>query len=302
MANKKASTYFHRLKNAVLIFVEKLILKPFIKEVEIHDTETTLLHILKNKCSVSRYGDGELNQSWSKYNIGFQQHNLELSKKLRDLLHNSTNAPNHIICLPFPYNETKHLTARAASFWIKLRIKHKLLYFKKLPRIQYFDTQCTRLYMDYADKSKTEHFFNIWKQIWHDQNVCIIEGVKSRLGVGNDLFNTARSLKRILVPEANAFNVYDKILNAAVENCSKTDLILLAIGPTATVLSFDLAKLGYWAIDIGHIDIEYEWFKMSAAKKTAINNKYVNEVAFKGSECILDGEYENSIIAKIEAE
>ena len=30
-------------------------------------------------------------------------------------------------------------------------------------------------------------------------------------------------------------------------------------------------------MDLGHIDIEYDWFLMKAEKKVPIKNKYVNE-------------------------
>ena len=134
------------------------------------------------------------------------------------------------------------------------------------------------------------------EKIWHDQNVYIIEGTHSRLGVGNNLFENVKNLKRILVPAVNAFDSYDEILSSAIKNCAKSDLILLAIGPTATILSFDLAKLGYWAIDIGHIDIEYEWFKKQATRKVPVKNKYVNEANYAGQDNLQDKSYEDSII------
>ena len=37
----------------------------------------------------------------------------------------------------------------------------------------------------------------------------------------------------------------------------KKYLILLSFGPAATVISYDLCKLGYQAIDIGHTDRDY---------------------------------------------
>ena len=43
-------------------------------------------------------------------------------------------------------------------------------------------------------------------------------------------------------------------------------------------MAYDLYKLGYQAIDAGHIDIEYEWFLRKATKRIPIINKYVNEV------------------------
>ena len=58
----------------------------------------------------------------------------------------------------------------------------------------------------------------------------------------------------------------------------KSYLVLLALGPTSTVLAYDLCKLWYQAIDDGHIDIEYEWFLRKVTKKIKIRNKYVNEI------------------------
>lgn len=75
---------------------------------------------------------------------------------------------------------------------------------------------------------------------------------------------------------------------------------MLAIGPTATVLAYDLYKLGYQAIDIGHIDIEYEWFLMKAENKVVVKNKYVAEVP-KGDKVGNENskEYLKQIICKI---
>lgn len=72
------------------------------------------------------------------------------------------------------------------------------------------------------------------------------------------------------------------------------------MGPTATVLAFDLHKLGYQAIDIGYADIEYEWFLRKATKKESILGKYTNEA--NGSlviESKIDESYSKQIIATI---
>ena len=137
-------------------------------------------------------------------------------------------------------------------------------------------TFITRFYIDFKDKSKVPDYIKKLKLIWDKKDILIIEGEKSRLGVGNDLFNNSKSIKRILCPAANAFNVYDKIIDEA-RKIDKSILILLALGPTSTVLAYDLYKLGYQVIDIGHIDIEYEWFLRNATEKIQIDNKYVNE-------------------------
>ena len=72
----------------------------------------------------------------------------------------------------------------------------------------------------------------------------------------------------------------------------KNVLILIALGPSATVLAYDLSKIGYQAIDIGHADIEYEWFIRRAISKIAIEYKDVNEAK--------NGLYDKSCISRDE--
>ena len=159
---------------------------------------------------------------------------------------------------------------------------------------KYGNSFISRPYFDWKDKKQCAKWFNSLKKIWDNRNVVFIEGNKSRLGFKNDLFNNAKSIKRILCPAKNAFDSYDKILKVA-KNQSKDTLILIALGPTATVLANDLAGLGYWAIDI-----EYEWFKMGATEKVAIGNKYTNEAV--GGDIVnndIDEEFKNQIIAEI---
>ena len=55
-------------------------------------------------------------------------------------------------------------------------------------------------------------------------------------------------------------------------------LILIALGPTATVLAYDLSKFGYWAIDIGHVDMEYLWMKHKVKEKIPLKGRVLNEV------------------------
>lgn len=143
---------------------------------------------------------------------------------------------------------------------------------------QYYSSDITRFYIDFRDKKGVPNYIKKLKRIWDKRDIIIIEGEKSRLGIGNDLFNNCKSIKRILCPSRNAFNVYNKIINKVVNNINKNNLILLALGPTATALAFDLYKLGYQAIDVGHIDIEYEWFLKNATIKFQVENKYVAEV------------------------
>ena len=80
----------------------------------------------------------------------------------------------------------------------------------------------------------------------------------------------------------------------------KDSLILIALGPTATILSYDLYKLGFQAVDIGHIDIEYEWFLQGAQVKSIVKNKYNYEAnGIIKDDDFKDEKYESQILSII---
>ena len=62
-------------------------------------------------------------------------------------------------------------------------------------------------------------------------------------------------MKRILCPSENAFLLYRKI-NYEFQRLktAKNTLILISLGPAPSVLTYDIYKMGYQAIDIGHSD------------------------------------------------
>ena len=152
--------------------------------------------------------------------------------------------------------------------------------------------------MDFARKEDSARWFHDMKGIWDNRDIVFIEGEKSRLGVGNDLFDNARSIRRILCPPRDAFERLEDIKREACK-VEKGALFLIALGPTATVLAYDLFKAGYQAIDAGHVDVEYEWWRMGAKRKVKLERKYVNETAI-GSEVADAGEeYRKQIIAQI---
>ena len=119
-----------------------------------------------------------------------------------------------------------------------------------------------------------------FKTIWNNRNILTIEGDKTRLGFQNNLFDNAKSIKRIICPAENAFKVYKKLFNYIINlNIDKDTLILISLGPTATILTYDIIKYGLknQVIDFGHFDIQYEYYLRNAKKRIRLSNKYVNE-------------------------
>lgn len=258
-------------------YIKVSIIKRRFRRINILSSEDSIRYIIDNRCSVSRYGDGELGLMYGR-SIGFQKVDERLSSLLNHVLR-ATDAPNHIVGIPFPLKSTSKLTEKSREFWdyFVLRYSDEVLPKLSTKRV-YLDTQLSRFYSIYKDKQYAKQIFDLLRQIWQNQDIVIIEGVLTRSGVGNDLYDNAKSIARILGPAENAISMYDKMLETIKEQVSKDKLILLCYGPTATILAYDLAKLGYWAIDLGHIDIEYEWYRLGTDEKVAIQGKYTNEV------------------------
>ena len=262
--------------------------------------EETLDEIINNNKSISRFGDGELNLIFG-FKIRFQKYDKILSKRLCDIL--QTNEKDFLIGMPDQLNfeNIDKYTDGSKKFWAKWIKKNIFKLILKLnEKKTYYSSYITRFYILYKDKSKVYKYVEKLKKIWIKKDIVIIEGQQSRLGVNNSLFDNVKSIKRILCPSKNAFNIYDKILNLALK-IEKNKLILLALGPTATVLAYDLYKAGYQVIDIGHVDIEYEWFIRNSTKITRIPNKYVNEIKNGNINIanVTDNEYYNQIIEQI---
>lgn len=262
------------------------------------DFETVEL-IVRDKKSVSRFGDGEISWILGTQKGSFQNGSEILSKRLSEVL--SSNLDNLLICLPYTLNEVKGLDLNAKHFWTRIMHYQRFHIFHYINTNVYGNSLFTRPYMIYKDKKGAEEKFKKIKLIWENRDIVMIEGSFTFFGIGNDLLDNANSIRRIIAPHENAFDKYNEILSE-VKKLEKTSLILLALGPTATILAYDLTKLGYQAIDIGHVDIEYEWFLRKTKRKISITGKYVNEVNNKIDNNFINQtnvQYSESIIAKI---
>ncbi len=253
--------------------------------------------------SISRYGDGELSLTYKKKKSGinYQEDNEILRNRLTEIL--KSDLDKHLVAIPRPFVKIDDLILGEAYFWSKYYYTNKSNLNKYLEKEKvYYDAMISRFYMPYLDKKDCQKVVEKLIMLFKDKNILIIEGESTRFGLGNKLLKSSRTVRRILCPSKNAFKVYDKILKR-IRIEDKNNIVLMALGPTATILAYDLAKEGYQAIDVGHMDIEYEWYLMGADKKVDIKNKAVNEVSGVKDKEIEDEElrkiYKEQIIDRI---
>lgn len=267
---------FNKVKMNIFYILNNL--TKYVIPIKVKSIDVSIDTLLRGRMSLARFGDGEL-AIMNGRNIGFQDSTLELKEKLKYIIRAEDN--NFMVAIPGPLKEIdSNFTEYAKTCWENHLQDGRISWIKYIKlRKEYYNALLTRFYMDYNNKENTVKWIGNIKKLWSNREIVIIEGDESKLGIGNDLFADTKSIKRILAPSKNAFSKYDEILNVVKKNISKDKLILIALGPTATVLAYDLFKLGYQAIDIGHIDIEYEWYLRGATEKIKIPNKFVNEVS-----------------------
>ncbi len=258
---------------------------------QIMSEKETIDEIVNNKKSISRFGDGEFGIMFGVARWRFQKNDSKLAERLRQVV--TSNESNILIGINNFYGDLSHRTdsdADGIRSYITPEIRAQHMELLKLDR-KYAHACISRAVSWEMVKEQ--------KRIWDGKDCVFIEGDKTRMGVGNDLFDNTKSIQRILCPAESAFDVYDDIL-AVAEKLPKDKTILIALGPTASVLAYDLAQRGYHAIDIGHVDISYEWLLRNNGRKIAVKNKYNNEWP-EGYvvEDIHDLIYESQIIANL---
>ncbi|MBO5143173.1 MAG: SP_1767 family glycosyltransferase [Clostridia bacterium] len=285
--------------DAEILNRKEILLKKMEEEkINILSIEDSINKISKERKSIVRFGDGELDLILGRP-LKFQKCDEKLAKRLSEIL--LSRQDKCLIGIPDVLARFENLTEESEMFWIRNMERTRETWLKHIDRnIEYCTANLTRLYIRHKDRSKCGTYFSMLKEIWKDKDVLICEGKQTRIGVGNDLLSEAKTVRRILCPSENAFDKYDEIIDC-IRKESKDAIILLALGPTATVLAYDLAMEGYHALDLGHFDIEYEWFLRSANKKEKIENKYVNEVSNGNNTVeIFDEKYKNEIIKIID--
>jgi len=274
-----------------------------LEELKILSAEETVRDIVKYRKSISRFGDGEYSLAIKNhYFSGFQKDDDRLGDKLKDVLF--SREENFLLGIPENFKHEFFIKRNDQGFWknYKTKFGFQLMDLHSKNRV-YGSSMMSRYYVTLIDKSHVGDYIKVLKMLWDNKDVLLIEGVTTRFGVGNDLLDNAKSIQRILCPPKSAFDAFDKIYNEALKH-EKSKVVLLSLGQTATALAYDLFKAGYQAIDMGHADIEYEWFlRKTENGRVKIENKFVNEAGDAGritaDDNFHDEKYESQIVARI---
>lgn len=255
--------------------------KLFFKKPNILSQEETINMIIKKRISVSRYGDGEFTIMLDKGKIGFQDYSPSLQQRLCKCF--SVKHNNLLICI-YNFRKNPPFFSNTGN-WYRRFVYNKYRLISKFFDFSYLygNAEISRFYypdlkkftdFDYIEKK----YIPLLKKIWNNRNIIVVEGNDTKLGVGNDLFDNSKTIRRIICPSKNAFEKIESIKKEIIKHFKINDLVLIALGPTASILATELSvDYNIQCLDIGHIDVVYIWFLNKCNVKEKIECKYVNE-------------------------
>lgn len=209
----------------------------------------TIERILAEKLSFSRYGDGEFKLCRGA-SIARQPASPELRRRLHDILQSDSSSSFAVGIPPSPDNRiTNPVTdAYLRKFYLREWEAVHHMASKTYLSAWAFWPRHWELPDDDANR-----LLSTLERLWQNKDVTFVCNKRFKEhSAFAPVFGNAKSHSFVHTPAKNAYSRYDDLLEQAAD-FSVDNLFLLACGPTATVLAYDLAAKGYQAIDVGDL-------------------------------------------------
>ncbi len=209
-------------------------------------TSETIDFICKHGTSIARFGDGEY-ECMSGNSIDFQKKSERLQKRLLEILRSDSES-----CLIAFHNydapDFEHIKSFKNFEYMDgcfAQVSKHLLKYTSADRV-YGNALMSRLPM--FQEGGVENI----KRLWAGRDAVLVTGKGSAFELDLRLFHDLESFSYVYGLARHAFSKYDALLDDCLQ-FDKDKLFLIALGPTATVLAYDLSQQGYQALDIGHL-------------------------------------------------
>lgn len=218
--------------------------------------DETVDKIIRDRCSLCRFGDGEFRLMQEAGDLDFQKMEPVLLQRLKEVW----DSDDENIMIATNWHFFNSLIDVKNSQWVKNYLPSNRQYLDSItkPGKQYYATEISCMYMVYKNMDYDAHYAKL-RKIWDNRDVVLVQGQGIRDKHVYNIFDNVKSLEYVFAPSKDAFSEYNDILKQ-VKQHDKDKLILIILGPTATVLAYDLAKCGYQALDIGHVSKDYDYY------------------------------------------
>lgn len=235
--------------------------------IKVYSVEETIEELIHTDKSMVRFGDGEITMIRGR-SLKLQKVEPEIIEGLKRML--GYQYDGMIVTIPEIFDDLSIYRKESRQFW-----RDHLLFSRKIyeqycnkDRI-YHNTSVSRFYYALKDQSRCEKWIEGLRRIWQDKDLVVVEGEKTHNGVGNDLFDTAKSVERIIGPASDAYGKLDEIIACCMEY-PKDRLFVISLGVAAKFFAERMFLEGYRVLDIGHLDMEYEWYLKKVKQKEPI--------------------------------
>ncbi|MBU3658440.1 MAG: DUF1792 domain-containing protein [Flavobacteriales bacterium] len=216
--------------------------------------EDTIEEIVNNRKSISRFGDGEYSLVLYR-NISFQTKSLSLAFRMFEILKEKSN-PNCLVGIIVPVLNQGPL----GQYSLRYLYENNIHILRMFTNKKYYSARISR--------EMTKESVVKLQNAWLNRNVIFVSGKNSRFDVNHKIFDGVKAKVSIWTLPVNAWSEYQKVLNEVISESKKIDdpLVICSIGPTATVMAYDLSSIGIQCLDLGHITNCYDRVFENAAK------------------------------------
>ena len=221
----------------------------------------TLEYLVENNVSISRFGDGELHLMLG-IPIPCQRTDEKLSARLKEILstqHEKLLVGIPQLCVSYLGHDINLIKSDRATYGRLLPEMYKYLN----PQNTYYSADISFEYIQKGmnvGKDYYEKYYSMFRSLWDKKDIVIVCGDRVFDYFEYNIYDNAKSVEYIYAKTNDAFEDYDKIIEK-IKQHDKNKPIILMLGPTATVLAYDLSNAGYRALDLGHIAKDYDAYK-----------------------------------------
>ncbi|MCH5261455.1 MAG: DUF1792 domain-containing protein [Lachnospiraceae bacterium] len=245
--------------------------------IKVHSIEETIDELIHTDKSMVRFGDGEITMIRGR-SLKLQKVEPEIIEGLKRIV--GYQYDDLIVTIPEIFDDLSIYRKESRQFWRDHLLFSRKVYERYCNQDRaYYNTSVSRFYYALEDKSKCGEWIEGIRQIWKDKDVVVVEGERTHNGVGNDLLDTAKSVVRIIGPASDAYGKMDEII-ACCRQYPKDRLFLVSLGVAAKFFTETMFLEGYRVLDIGNLDMEYEWYlKQTKLKEPIPKHDVVGEKA-----------------------
>lgn len=210
-------------------------------------SEWKTLERVLNGDSLSRYGDGEIKHMDGRRNVSQIAH-PSLTKAITTVFHDPI--PNHLVGIPNVFGSRVFIDSNETYINSMRRRFGRIAKPGRVYGSSYISRGELCPYLGWIS------YWAVLSELWRGRDVVLVRGLERRANPIN-MMAQARNIDHVATPVAHAWAEYGRIKKECLSH-PETSIFLLCVGPTATVLAYDLAKAGRWAVDIGHLGLFYK--------------------------------------------